>query len=103
MRNIAGDGSLRLKGIYNPLIRRVTKEPDYMQDPEEAIVRKRITVSTFTDPLRLLTQKDVLLNLIFGGIIYTIWSMVTSTTTSLFKSAFGLNELLIGLSFLPNG
>lgn len=103
MRNIAGNGSLRLTGIYNPLIRLVTKEPDYMQDPEKEIVRKKITISTFVDPLRLLTQKDILLNLIFGGIIYTIWSMVTSTTTSLFKSAFGLNELLIGLSFLPNG
>ncbi|KAH6658569.1 major facilitator superfamily domain-containing protein [Truncatella angustata] len=103
MRSIAGNGSIRLKGIYNPLIRLITKEPNYMQDPEEAIVRKGITVSAFTDPLRLFLQKDVLLNLIFGGVIYTIWSMVTSTTTSLFKSAFGLNELLIGLSFLPNG
>ncbi|KAI0126655.1 major facilitator superfamily domain-containing protein [Xylariales sp. AK1849] len=77
MRSIAGNGSIRLKGIYNPLIRLVTKEPNYMQDPEEAIVRKRITVSTFTDPLRLLLQKDVLLNLIFGGVIYAIWRVGT--------------------------
>ncbi|ETS85968.1 hypothetical protein PFICI_03993 [Pestalotiopsis fici W106-1] len=103
MRNIAGNGSLRLKGIYRPLIRIFRKEPDYMRDPEYAVQRKKISISTFTDPLRLLGQKDILLNLVFGGIIYTIWSMVTSTTTSIFKSAFGLDELLVGLAFLPNG
>ncbi|KAF3025131.1 hypothetical protein E8E14_014676 [Neopestalotiopsis sp. 37M] len=103
MRNIAGNGSVRLKGIYRPLVRLIRKEPDYMQDPEYPIKRKRITLSTFTSPLRLLGQKDILLNLVFGGVIYTIWSMVTSTTTSIFKSAFGLNELLVGLAFLPNG
>lgn len=74
-----------------------------MRDPEHPIKRKQIRVSTFTDPLRLLGQRDILLNLVFGGIIYTVWSMVTSTTTSIFKSAFGLNELLVGLAFLPNG
>ncbi|KAI0140770.1 major facilitator superfamily domain-containing protein [Pestalotiopsis sp. NC0098] len=103
MRNIAGNGSLRLSGVYRPLIRVVRKEPDYMRDPEHPIKRKQIRVSTFTDPLRLLGQRDILLNLVFGGIIYTVWSMVTSTTTSIFKSAFGLNELLVGLAFLPNG
>lgn len=103
MRSIAGNGSLRLSGVYRPLIRVVRKEPDYMRDPEHAIKRKQIRVSTFTDPLRLLGQRDILLNLVFGGIIYTVWSMVTSTTTSIFKSAFGLNELLVGLAFLPNG
>lgn len=103
MRNIAGNGSLRLSGVYRPLIRVVRKEPDYMRDPEQPIKRKQIRVSTFTDPLRLLGQRDILLNLVFGGIIYTVWSMVTSTTTSIFKSAFGLDELLVGLAFLPNG
>ncbi|KAK6209351.1 hypothetical protein LQW54_006338 [Pestalotiopsis sp. IQ-011] len=103
MRNIAGNGSLRLSGVYRPLIRVVRKEPDYMRDSEQPIKRKKIRVSTFTDPLRLLGQRDILLNLVFGGIIYTVWSMVTSTTTSIFKSAFGLDELFVGLAFLPNG
>jgi Ca2+/Na+ antiporter len=43
------------------------------------------------------------LNLIFGGVVYAIWSMVTSSTTGLFKSRFGLSELVLGLAFLPNG
>lgn len=73
-----------------------------MQDPEER-TRKKITLGTFTEPLKLLIQKDILINLIFGGVVYAIWSMVTSSTTGLFKDKFNLSELQVGLAFLPNG
>ncbi|KAI0913080.1 MFS general substrate transporter [Ustulina deusta] len=103
LRSIAGNGGYRLTGIYQPLLRYCTKEPDYMQDPSPGLVRKTITARTFIDPLTLLAEKDILLQLVFGGIIYTIWSMVTATTAGLFKASFGLNEFLIGLCFLANG
>jgi hypothetical protein len=101
MRSIAGNGSLRLNGIYKPLIDYIT--PRQMEEPEEALECKKITIKTFIDPLKLLFQKDVLANLIFGGIVFAIWSMVTSSTTGLFKSLFLLNDLQVGLAFLPNG
>ncbi|KAF7949825.1 uncharacterized protein EAE97_003334 [Botrytis byssoidea] len=103
LRSIAGNGSLRLSGIYQPLIRRVQTEPSYMEDPDKDFVQKKITFTTFIEPLKLLYRKDVLFNLLFGGVVYTIWSMVTSSTTGLFKDQFGLNELLLGVVFLPNG
>ncbi|KAH8743795.1 major facilitator superfamily domain-containing protein [Diaporthe sp. PMI_573] len=86
-----------------PLIARFTKELPYMQDPDDTVQRKKVTLMTFIEPLKLLAQKDILLNLLFGGVVYAIWSMVTSSTTGLFKSRFGLSELLLGLAFLPNG
>ncbi|KAH8680694.1 major facilitator superfamily transporter [Xylariales sp. PMI_506] len=103
LRSIAGDGSLRLNGIWKPLIWSIGKEPSYLVDPVAPIKRKEVTLQTFVDPLKLLGQKDILINLVFGGVVYTIWSMVTSTTTDLFKSRFGLSERLLGLAFLPNG
>jgi len=104
MRRIAGDGSLRMRGIYKPLVYYVRhREPDYMRDPGGPIRRKRVTLLTFVEPLSLLMERDILFNLIFGGIIYAIWSMVTSSTTGLFKAIFGLSELQLGLAFLPNG
>jgi hypothetical protein len=103
MRSIAGNGSLRLTGIYNPLIRQILPEPAYMEDPEERLKRPRISLGTFTDPLKLLFQKDILINLVFGGLVYTVWSMMTASTTGLFKTLFLLTDLQVGLAFLPNG
>ncbi|KAI8188388.1 Itaconate transport protein [Colletotrichum sp. SAR 10_75] len=74
MRSIAGNGAIRLKGpVYKPLI-------------------------------RLFREKDLVINLIWGGFVYAIWNMVTTSTTPVFKARFPfLNELLLGVAFLPNG
>ncbi|KIM95859.1 hypothetical protein OIDMADRAFT_132862 [Oidiodendron maius Zn] len=103
LRSIAGNGSLRLKGIHQPLIRKFKKEPPYMVDPDENFDLPKVALITFVKPVKLLMEKDVLTSLIFGGVVYAIWSMVTSSTTSLFKERYHLNELLLGLAFLPNG
>lgn len=103
LRKIAGNGTLRLKGIYQPFIRKITKEPDYITEPEENRVRPKVTVMTFIEPLKLLTEKDMIVTLGFGGLVYSMWSMLVSSTTELFKTRFGLTEIQLGLVFLPNG
>jgi MFS family permease len=107
LRSIAGNGSIRLEGIYQPLIRYLkhhSKEQYANPDTDPDIMpRRRVTRKTFTEPLKLLIRKDIILNLLFGGVVYAIWSMVTASTTPLFKGTFALNELQIGLAFLPNG
>jgi hypothetical protein len=101
-RSIAGNGSLRLTGIYRPLIYRVAKnsEPNVEGDKMDP---EKVTLKTVLEPLKLLGRKDLMLNLVFYGLVYTVWSMVTSSTTDLFKQRFGLNELLLGVVYLPNG
>ncbi|KAK2002762.1 major facilitator superfamily transporter [Colletotrichum falcatum] len=103
MRTIAGNGSLRLTGIYKPLYLYVLKEPKYMQDADGPLVLQSITVYTFLRPFRLFKEKDLVINLVWGGVIYAIWNMVTASTTPLFKASFDLNELLLGVAFIPNG
>ncbi|KAJ0120147.1 hypothetical protein J7T55_001002 [Diaporthe amygdali] len=103
LRTIAGNGSLRLSGVYQPLIRRILKEPKYMEDPGEKPEVEKVTLKTFIAPLKLLAQKDILALLVSGGMVYTIWSMVVASTTGIFKERFVLNELMLGLAFLPNG
>lgn len=103
LRSMAGNGSLRLSGVYQPLVRRIKAEPAGMEDPDDTFVRQKVTLMTFIDPLKLFGRKDVLFNLLFGGLVYAIWSMVTSTTTGLFKERFNLSEALLGVVFLPNG
>ena len=65
--------------------------------------REKVTAATFVEPLKFLVEKDILATLVFGGLVYTVWSMTTASTTGLFKERFGLNETMLGLAFLPNG
>lgn len=102
MRSIAGDGSLRLGGIYKPLVYSI-RAPRQAQKPGGPAYSKRVTLLTFVEPLRLLGERDILFNLVFGGVVYSIWSMVTSSTPGLFNTSFALSERLLGLAFLPNG
>lgn len=104
MRSIAGNGSFRLGGIYRPAIESLgVKSKYHTQDAPKDARRISIDLDTFTSPLKLLIQPDILTNLLFGGVVYAIWSMVTSSTTGLFKDRFHLNETMIGLAYLPNG
>jgi MFS family permease len=104
MRSIAGNGSTRLGGIYRPLIESFGVKSKYHTHGALKNPRKTsVNLETFTAPLKLLIQKDILTNLLFGGVVYAIWSMVTSSTTGLFKDRFHLDETMIGLAYLPNG
>jgi MFS family permease len=99
-RKIAGDGSKPLYGIYRPFIQGFKKQ----QDPDaEMYAPPKISFSTVFDSFRILGERDVFVSMLYGGIIYTVWSMITSSTASLFKEEYNLNEVLIGLCFLPNG
>jgi hypothetical protein len=55
------------------------------------------------DSFRLLGETDVFVTLLFGGIIYAVWSMITSSTSTLFKKEYQLSDVMIGLIFFPNG
>lgn len=100
LRSIAGNGSFQLYGIYRPLVNR-RRGPDIPK--ENRHVPKRLSFSLLVESFKLLLEKDVLITLIFGGFTYTVWSMITSSTASLFKDEYHLNDLMIGLVFLPNG
>lgn len=104
LRNIAGNGTQRLHGIYKPLISLVTKEPDYLEEPK-ADERKphKVNLMTFLEPLKMFKERDILCTLVFGGVIYTIWSTIVASTTSIFKERFDLTGLELGLIFLPSG
>lgn len=74
-----------------------------MEDPGEKPEAPKVTFKTFTAPVKLLAEKDIIALLVSGGMVYTIWSMVVGSTTGIFQDRFGLNELMLGLAFFPNG
>jgi MFS family permease len=102
LRMIAGDGSKPLYGVYKPWISMIGKKKKSLPQGERPKLEK-LSLGIFLDLLRPLGEKDVFVALLFGSIIYTIWSMITASTSTLFKHEYKLNQVLIGLCFLPNG
>ncbi|KAM3449256.1 hypothetical protein MY3296_007114 [Beauveria thailandica] len=103
LRSIAGNGSLKLTGIYRPLLSHAILGDIKLEEPEAARPRPKVGFRTFLEPVLLLREKDILVSLLFGGTVYAVWSIVVATTTGLFKDLFNLNDLLLGVAFLPNG
>lgn len=103
LRSVAGNGSVRVKGIkFKPLWDMTSRKDSDLVDPD-VVVKRSIKLRDFIEPLRMLGEMDTLLNLLFGGVVYSLWSMMTCTTTMLLADRFGLTELQIGFAYLPNG
>ena len=103
LRPIAGNGTVPLKGIHKPVIYLLTGQKGAEEGVESGLTKSRVTWRTMFVPFTFLLEKDVFITLFFGAIIYTVWSMVTSSTTALFQETYQLNSLQIGLTFLGNG
>jgi MFS family permease len=103
LRTIAGNGSVILKGIHKPFIYSITGQKDAEESSKPTKKKAKVTFKTVLAPLAFLGEKDVFITLFFGSIVYTVWSMVTSSTSSLFEAKYGLNSLEVGLTFLGNG
>lgn len=102
LRPIAGNGSICLKGIHRPLYYRFTPSEEHLIEYNLPL-KKNFRLSMIFTPFQLLLEKDVFTIIVFGSVVYGIWSMVTSSTTALFQTRFGLSDLQVGLIFLPNG
>lgn len=104
LRSIAGNGSVRLTSwLHKPVIYLFVEQPGVNDAAQPDGKRSGVKLSTIFAPLIFLSEKDVFITLFFGSIVYTVWSMVTSSTTGLFQDVYNLNSLEIGLTFLANG
>ena len=114
LRRIAGNGSVPLTDVrYQPLGEKIWPKNDKSNGSQDEYLppdtttgggtRTKVTWRVFLEPFLFLLEKDVACTLYFGAIIYTVWSMLTSSTAFLFTQYFGFNTLQIGLCFIPNG
>ncbi|CAI7647134.1 unnamed protein product [Penicillium glandicola] len=103
LRSIAGNGTVPLKGIHKPIIYCISGQKDAREDSIPSGKKPKVTFKTVLAPLTFLAEKDVFITLLFGSMVYTAWSMVTSSTSALFEEKYGLNSLEVGLTFLGNG
>ncbi|GMG04758.1 unnamed protein product [Aspergillus oryzae] len=103
LRSIAGNGTVPLRGLQKPWLYYITGQPGAEEGAESGIKKSRVTFGTVFAPLKFLFEIDVFITLFFGSIVYTVWSMVTSSTSDLFEETYNLTTLQVGLTFLGNG
>ncbi|KAK8015037.1 florfenicol exporter [Apiospora arundinis] len=103
LRSIAGDGSVRLHGVHKPLWYSIKGQP-YVDENRPRPELKPVNIGKLVlEPVKMLREKDVLVNLLYGSAPYTIHSMVTASATAMFKDTFGMSQLQVAASFLANG
>ncbi|KAI8141950.1 major facilitator superfamily domain-containing protein [Fennellomyces sp. T-0311] len=102
LRSIVGNGS----GYANPtptqwLKKHLSKEPPTMS-PHVGKSRFR-TMPNFLEPFLFLRHPDVILVMIINGLYSAILYTYMTTTPTYFSKIYGLNELQVGLCYLPYG
>ncbi|RGP81142.1 mfs multidrug [Fusarium longipes] len=104
-RKIAGDGTIPLAGFYKPWLYFIHLPKEWRQNTQPRKPKlEPLSLKKIIEPLTYIFRMDILVLLSWGALVYTIWSMVTSSTTTVLLKTFpDLTQWQIGLCFLPNG
>jgi len=98
LRSLVGDGSYTPSAIYRPWI------PIMSRNRLGSSSVDKPPKKTFANPLRILTHADVLLLLVYNGVVYSAFYGVTASLSVVFKKSYPfLSETDIGLCYLAIG
>ncbi|TVY13550.1 Itaconate transport protein [Lachnellula arida] len=106
LRSIAGNGTIRLKPIQQPLVNIFRSSSDTPFDSNLAsfsVRTKSLSMDSIIEPLHCLLQKDVLVTAIVGSVAFAICTTVITTTTTMFEKHYHISAFTVGLAFLPAG
>lgn len=107
LRSIAGNGTIRLKPIQQPLVNLIRSSSDTPFDSSNISSfggrTKFLGIQSLLEPLQCLSQKDVLATTFVGSIAFAVCTMVITTTGTMFETHYQFSIFVIGLAFLPAG
>jgi len=104
LRNVAGNGTICLHGWHRPLSYSIIGLPrPVLESTAKAVSLKPSLKGMILSPIRMLCEKVILVTLLLGSVVYTVWSKVTASTTILFQARYGLSDIVVGFAFLSNG
>jgi multidrug resistance protein len=110
-RNVVGNGSIPARGINQSLIsciqqRKLAKQTALAVDghgtDDTPKPRNKISLNPLAT-LRILGEKESCIILLYNGFFFTGMMVTTSSIPDLFKEAYNLNELDVGLCYIANG
>lgn len=97
LRAIAGNGSTPLTGWkYEPVLGFCTpwkKAGLVRQEPKDLPAQEKLSARMFFEPMLFLLEKDVACTLFYGAVIYTVFSMVSASTSVLLAENYKLSTL----------
>lgn len=103
-RAIVGDGSIKPKGWNRPLSRWFKRSLGELTTSEPcALPHKKIAIPNPWSSLKLLLQRPIGLILMVNGLVFGSYYAVTSGIPAQFEALYGLDDLRIGLCFIPAG
>jgi len=98
LRAIVGDGSIPAGWIYTQPITLISRHRS------TEISSERPAPKPFKNPLLMFTYPEIIVLLIFNGILYAVMYGVTASLSVIFEKVYPyLNQTEIGLCFIPMG
>ncbi|KAF3001779.1 hypothetical protein E8E13_001287 [Curvularia kusanoi] len=110
-RNVVGNGSIPAQGVNQSVIsciqaRKLARQSSLASEtqPSEHTepAKRKISLNPLAT-LHILAEKESGIILLYNGFFFTGMMMTTSAIPTLFKEAYNLSELDIGLCYISNG
>ncbi|KAF1925372.1 MFS general substrate transporter [Didymella exigua CBS 183.55] len=108
-RNVVGNGSIPARGISQSVIswyqRRKLAKQSYPADhgaADATPAKAKVSLNPLAT-FRILCEKESCIILLYNGFFFTGMMVTTTSIPDLFKAAYNLNELDIGLCYIANG
>jgi multidrug resistance protein len=109
-RNVVGNGSIAPQGVNRSVIscvqaRRMARQSSAVekeQDETTTSAKRKISLNPLAT-LNILLEKESGIILLYNGFFFTGMMMTTSSIPTLFKEAYNLSELDIGLCYIASG
>lgn len=110
LRSIVGNGSGATRGLATSPLFYIYRRRKIRSDTEKGLHVSSSTQNTTKKvPVNVLGSFQIIIGLevtyiiIFLAVYYTIWQMVVTLMSTLFKEIYHLTDLQIGLTFIANG
>ncbi|KAH8591353.1 major facilitator superfamily domain-containing protein [Bisporella sp. PMI_857] len=100
-RGIAGNGTIKLAKLRQPLFNILRQSSDTAFDADTNLAPANLSISSFIEPLRYLVNWQLVPSLLIGAVAFGIVATVVTTTAPLFQARYNLSILLSGLAYLP--
>ncbi|KAF1948790.1 MFS general substrate transporter [Byssothecium circinans] len=106
-RAVVGNGSVPARGVNRSILGYLQERKQHTvitpECEQEVLEKRKFELPNPLKTLRILGEKESCIILLYNGLFFTGMMVVSSAIPDLFKEAYGLDELKIGLCYISLG